>query len=162
VPGKYTHADYHFQMSNKQFRSSANSSVKVADNDKFEVYDYPGQYAERFNKPDERLGDVEKHGDAMAKWRIEEQASAYPQITGTATCRGFTTGHFFSLLGKDSKEIKVPETSGKYVLSSVKHSITQSPDYISGAPAGTSPYRNTFTCMSQDAAFRPARTTPRP
>jgi len=97
----------------------------------------------------------------MAKWRAEEGASGYLQISGTSTCRAFTTGHYFSLVGNQDKEIKVPETSGKYALESVKHSIQQSPEYISGAEVRNA-YQNTFSCISQDAPFRPARTTPRP
>src|SRR5262249_5448291 len=136
-------------------------SVKVASNDNLEIFDFPGDYAHRFTKPDERLGNVESHGDEVAQRRMEEQVSAHLLISGTSTCRAFTTGYHFSLIGKYGKPKKVPGTGGKYVAATVKHSIQQSPDYVSGAGV-SQPYRNTFTCIQQEVPFRPARSTPRP
>jgi type VI secretion system secreted protein VgrG len=161
VPGKVTLGDYHFQMSNKTLRESSSGSVKVASNDNLEIFDYPGEYSQRFNKPDERLGDVEKNGGDLAKWRMEEQSGQHLQISGTSSCRAFTTGYYFSLLGKDSAQKKLPGTAGKYVLNSLKHSIQQTPDYISGGEVAQ-PYRNTFTCVPREVKYRSARSTPRP
>lgn len=161
VPGKYTLADYHFQMSNKEFRAPATGTVKVGNNSDLEVFDFPGEFAQRFNKPDDRLGEVEKHSEAIAKWRMEEQAAAYLQIDGSSTCRAMTTGTHFELLGQEEKPIKVPGTEGKYVIASCKHSIIQSPDYASNGGV-QHPYRNSFTCFPKETPFRPARTTSRP
>lgn len=160
VPGKTTLGDYHFQMSNKTLRKPATGSVNVASNDNLEIFDY-SEYAHRFHETDKRLEEVEKHGEEVAKRRMEEQAAAHLQISGTSTCRPFSTGYYFSLLGKDEQDKKVPGTGGKYVLASVKHSIQQDPDYISGANANQ-PYRNAFTCIQQEVPYRPARSTPRP
>jgi type VI secretion system secreted protein VgrG len=163
VPGKATLRDYHFEMPHKNLQESSKGAVSVASNDKLEVYDYPGGYAYRINKPDDhgRLSELEKKGEETAKWRIEEQNSGYLQISGASTCRAFTTGHFFSLMGAGGSAYNIPETDGKYTLSSIKHSFQQSPDYISGASVNQ-PYRNTFTCIPHDAKFRPARTTSKP
>jgi len=160
VPGKVNLGDYHFQMSNKTMRKSSDSSVKVASNENLEVFDYPGEYAQRFNKPDERMGDVEPHGDDHAKLRMEEQAAGHLVASGTSTCRPFTTGYCFQLIGKDDAPMTLPKP-GKYVLTSVKHAIQQSPDYISGGVT-RQPYRNAFTCIPQDVPFRAARSSPRP
>jgi len=161
VPGKYLLADYHFQMSNKTFRAPAAGQAKIGNNAELEVFDFPGEFAQRFNKPDERLGDVESHSEKMAKWRMEEQAAPFLQISGSSTCRAFTTGTFFELLGKNEAAIKVPGTEGKYVLASLTHSLEQSPDYASNDPV-QQPYHNSFSCFAKETPYRPARSTPRP
>ena len=45
----------------------SSSSVKVGGNDKLEMFDFPGYNAQQFNKPDQRMGDVEKLGKTLAK-----------------------------------------------------------------------------------------------
>jgi type VI secretion system secreted protein VgrG len=163
VPGMYRLADYHFQRSNDKFHIPATGAVTIGNNAELEVFDFPGEFAQRFNKPDERLSgsEVEQHAAQIAKWRMEEQAAAHLQISGGSTCRAFTTGTHFELLGQDEKSIKVPGTEGKYVLASCKHTIEQSPDYVSNG-AVQQPYRNSFTCFSKETPYRPARTSPRP
>jgi type VI secretion system secreted protein VgrG len=161
VPGKTTLADYHFQLSNKSLRKPATGSVKVASNDNLEIFDYPGEYSHRFTKPDERLGDVESHGGEIAQRRMEEQASGHLLISGTSTCRAFSPGFYFSMIGAEGKPKKVPGTAGKYVVTLVNHSLHQSPDYISGGNVNQ-PHRNSFTCIQQEVPFRPSRSTPRP
>jgi type VI secretion system secreted protein VgrG len=160
VPGKVNLGDYHFQMSNKSIRRTSDGSVKVAGNDNLEVFDYPGDYGHRFNKPDERLGDVESHGDDIAKWRMEEQAAAHLVVSGTSTCRAFGTGHCFQLIGKNEAPINEP-APGKYVLASVSHSIQQDPHYVSNEGL-QEPYRNMFSCIPQQVKYRPSRETARP
>jgi type VI secretion system secreted protein VgrG len=162
VPGKYVLSDYHFMLSNKGgLHQSVDGTAKIGNNSSLEIFDFPGEFSQRFNKPDERMGDVEKHGKEIAKWRMEEQAVGHLAINGASTARAFSTGCFFSMTGLNNAEIKVPGTAGKYVLTSVKHSLQQSPDYISGQGSGQ-PYRNSFTCIPKEVPFRPARTTSRP
>jgi type VI secretion system secreted protein VgrG len=162
VPGRYELGDWHFMMSEKgPIKQSEDGAVSIGNNSSLEIYDYPGEYAQRFVEPDERMGEVEPQGKDLAKWRMQEQALAHLQISGNASARAFTAGCHFSLLGKNEAQIKVPGTQGKYVLTSVKHSIIQEPDYISGATT-TQPYRNTFSCVPLEVPYRPARSTPRP
>lgn len=160
VSGKYVLSDYHFQMSNKVLRSTATGSVQVAGNDQLEMFDV-GDYAERFNKPDERLGEVEPQGDAMAAWRMEELAAEHLLIGGESICRAFATGTHFALLGAGGTPVTIPATSGKYVLLSVNHTFEQSPEYVSGSPV-EQPYRNSFTCIPLSVPYRPPRVTPKP
>lgn len=160
VPGKVVLGDYHFQMSNKELRSTASGSVQVAGNDQLELFDV-GNYAERFNKPDERLDKVEREGEAMAARRMEEHAAEHLLIDGESTCRAFTTGTHFSLLGAAGAPVTIPGTQGKYVLLSVDHTFAQSPEYISGQKRDQ-PYRNSFTCIPLGVPYRPPRTTPKP
>jgi type VI secretion system secreted protein VgrG len=164
VPGKYALRDHHFQLSaskNEKLEAPEEGAVKVGNNSSLEVFDFPGEFAQRFTKPDERLSEVETHGGDIAKWRMEEQSVPHLVISGTSNCRAFTSGCHFSLLGHGGAAKKVPGTQGKYVLTSLSHSFVQSPDYRS-ATATTNPYRNTFSCIPQEVTFRPARTTPRP
>jgi type VI secretion system secreted protein VgrG len=160
VPGKYVLGDYHFQMSNKVLRSTATGSVQVAGNDQLEMFDV-GDYAERFNKPDERLGEVEPQGDAMAQWRMEEHAAEHLLIGGESTCRAFSPGLHFALLGAGGSPLTIPGTQGKYVLLSVQHTFEQSPEYVSGESV-PQPYKNSFTCIPLGVPYRPPRVTQRP
>lgn len=161
VPGKYVLGDYHFQMSNKQIRPAEDGAIKIGNNASLEVYDFPGEFAQRFNKPDERLGEVECHAKDITKWRMEERRVPHLVISGSGSGRAFTSGSYFSLLGKDGAKITVPGTNGKYVLTSVRHSFEQSPDYVSNIDIHQ-PYRNSFSCIPHDVPFRPARNTSRP
>ena len=54
------------------------------------------------------------------------------KIRGESTCRAFTTGAAFSLLGAGESQKKVPGTQGTYVLTSLSHSIRQYPPYTTG------------------------------
>ncbi|MEX2176509.1 MAG: type VI secretion system tip protein TssI/VgrG [Pirellulaceae bacterium] len=161
IPGKYVLGDYHFQMSNKQIRPSEDGAVKIGNNAALELFEFPGEFAQRFNQPDKRLDEVEKHAKEIVKWRMEEQRVGHLVITGNASARAFSSGCFFSLEGNAGAAITVPGTQGKYVLTSVKHSIEQNPDYDTGASPRQA-YRNSFSCIPHEVQFRPARTTPRP
>jgi type VI secretion system secreted protein VgrG len=161
VPGKYAMTDYHFMMSNKSFRPTANAKVKVGNNSNLEVFDV-GEYAHRINKPDDpRLQDMESLGEQTAKWRMEQEEAGHLKIRGESTCRAFTTGAAFSLLGAGESQKKVPGTQGSYVLTSVSHAIRQFPPYLTGQGVGQ-PYVNTFTCVPKESPYRPVRSTPRP
>ncbi|HUG96865.1 MAG TPA: type VI secretion system tip protein TssI/VgrG, partial [Nitrososphaera sp.] len=96
-PGKHVLRDYHFQMPGKLLEVNETTKKAVGESSKLEVYDYPGEYALRFNKPDERLGDVEKEGQALIKPRIEAEDAAVPETAGTSTVRTFVTGATFKL-----------------------------------------------------------------
>lgn len=162
VPGKYVTSDYHFMLANKGgLHQSQDGAAKIGNNSSLEIFDFPGEFAQRFNKPDERMGEVEKHGKEIAKLRMEEQALGHISLNGTSSARAFSTGCYFSLVGKDKAAIKVPGTEGKYVLTSVKHMLQQSPDYVSGGGVSY-PYRNSFTATPHEVPYRPARATSRP
>ena len=129
---KTTLGDYHFQMSNKTLRKPATGSRQRCQQRQLGDLRLSRRICPPISRDRQAAGDVEKHGDDVAKRRMEEQAAAHLQISGTSTCRAFSTGYYFSLLGKDEQPKKVPGTEGKYVLTSLKHSIQQDPEYISG------------------------------
>ena len=153
-PSKYVLRDYHFEMPGKSLEVPEPTSLKIATNEKLEVYDYPGEYAVKFNKPGQRLGDVEQEGRGVVKRRMQEEETPHQVSSGSSDCRAFGTGHRFELIGHWSM-------NGSYVMTSLHHSAAQSPEYVSGR-AVSEPYRNTFTCIPFNVTYRPPRLTPRP
>jgi type VI secretion system secreted protein VgrG len=155
-PGKYTLRDHHFEMPDKTLEVNQPSSVNVGGNSKLEIYDYPGEYAERFNKPEKRLGDVQPEGQKMVKLRMGEEEMPHQVISGHSYCRAFTTGSRFDLVSPPQGV-----TGGPYVLTSLYHSAAQDSGAVSGSGSDGS-YRNTFSCILHPVIFRPARSTPKP
>ncbi|MCI0379997.1 MAG: type VI secretion system tip protein VgrG [Gemmataceae bacterium] len=150
-PGKYTHTDYYFQTPSNSLLVSAPSAVKVGGNDKFEVYDYPGAYAKRFDG-EAKAGKVRPDGERTAKLRMQGDEAFHKVVNGAGTCRAFTPGYKFELT-----EHRRADLNGPYVLTSVSHSATND---LGGGEGAT--YDSTFTCIPLAVPFRPARTTPRP
>ena len=134
--------------------------LKVADNDKLELYDYPGAYAQRFDGIDPgggaRPGDLTKifeDNARVAKLRMEEEAAHSLEIRGDGNCKQFTAGHKFSLE-------KHFNADGAYVLTSVTHLAKSETNYRSGE-GDTLSYDNSFTCIPLALPFRPPMNTPK-
>lgn len=155
-PGKYTLRDYHFEMPSKSLEVSTSTTVPGGGKSNFEIYDYQGEYTQQFNKPGERLGEVEPEGEKLVKLRMQEEETSHLLIRGVSTCRGFIAGYRFEL-----QEPPPGVTAGPYVLTSVEHAATQGGDFASGWDTGVS-YTNSFSCIPQQVLFRPARVTPKP
>jgi type VI secretion system secreted protein VgrG len=157
-PGKYTLRDFHMQMPSKTLEVLEPTKFDVGNNGNLEVYDYPGEYARRFNKK-ERQGEVESEATKLVKMRMEAEETTYEQIHAASLCRGFTPGFNFKLNGHFDRGV-----NAKYVLTSIEHVAVQSPWYIAEEADKQSdePYRNTFTAIPDDVPFRPARKTRKP
>ncbi|MGD0509653.1 MAG: type VI secretion system tip protein TssI/VgrG, partial [Terriglobales bacterium] len=145
-PRKYVLRDHNFQLPSKDLE------VSLGDGD-LEMYDYPGEYAQRFNAPDARLGDVQTEGEKLNKIRLEEEELPGRVFEGSSSCRQFVSGHKFKLK-------KHFQSDGEYVLTSLSYSVGQNPNYISGR--ASAPYQNSFVCVRSDAKIRPRRLTPKP
>ncbi len=145
-PTQYTLRDHNFQLPQKDLE------VSLGDGD-LEIYDYPGEYAQRFNAPDKRLGNVQSEGEKLNKIRLEEEELPGSVFEGSSSCRQFVSGNKFKL----KKHFK---SDGEYVLTSLSYSVGQNPDCISGRTAA--PYQNSFVCVKSDAKIRPRRLTPKP
>ena len=136
-------------------------TLKVAGNDKLELYDFPGGYAQRFDGitpgGGDRASDIQnifQDNDRTAAIRIQQEAARALSITGKSTCRQFTAGHKFTL-------DRHFNANGAYVLTQVGHSATMGDTYTTGSD--TSPiYENTFECIPVALPFKPAQATPRP
>jgi type VI secretion system secreted protein VgrG len=154
-PGKYTLRDYHFELPSKTLEKNEPTVINQGNNASLEMYDFPGDYGQRFNKPAQRLGEVEKIGEKLVRHRMLEEEVSQSILNGNAYCRSFLPGYTFELEGhRDGID-------GKYILTSVHHSIKQSPSYFSGESQEI-PYSNNFVCIPYKATFHPRRVTPKP
>lgn len=169
--GKYTLWDHSFELPHKHLEAEANiqdsvqagkvsHKFKVGGNDKFAIYDYPGEYAQRFDGVDrgggDRASDLQKifqDNRRTTDIRIQEEAVPGLIIQGSSNCGHFVSGYKFTLQ-------KHFNADGQYVLTSVSHSARQSGDYRSDG--GDFHYSNSFTCIPSAVPYRPQRVMPKP
>ena len=171
--GKVTLWDHSFELPHKHLEAveiiqdsvaagKVIHKLKVGNNDQLELYDFPGEYAQRFDGVDrgggDRAGDLQRifqDNGRTAKIRIQEEAAGSLIVSGSGLCRNFVSGHKFTLE-------RHYHGDGAYVLTSVQHrATTGSADYRSGQD-GQFEYTNAFTCIPFALPFRPPRTTPKP
>jgi len=86
--------------------------------------------------------------------RLEEDQLPQKIFAGHSNCRTFVGAGRFTL----SQHF---DSDGDYILTSVKCTVSQSPDYLSNQPNGSA-YRNEFTCVPFAVPVRPLRVTPKP
>ena len=168
--GKYTLWDHTFELPHKHLEAEktiqdsvavgkVTHKLKVGNNDKLELYDFPGEYAQRFDGVDKGGGDqpaelqkISPDSQRTVGLRMQEEAVPSLVIQGTGTCRQFTAGHKFTL-------DRHFNANGQYVLTSVNHSATLNTYRSAGAEFS---YHNSFTCIPLALPCRPLRTTPKP
>jgi type VI secretion system secreted protein VgrG len=170
--GKYTLWDHCFELPHKHLEvdqtvleavpvGKVTHKLKVAGNDKLEIYHFPGGYAQRFDGVDKagapKPADLEKifeDNKRTVAIRMLEEAGAGLAIHGAGNCRPFVTGHKFTLERHFNAD-------GQYLLTGLQHSAKLAGDFRSGGQP-TFHYSNRFTCLPLALPFRPPRTTPRP
>lgn len=170
--GKYTLWDHCFELPHKHLAAdktiandvqvgSVAHKQKLGANDKLEIYDYPGEYAQRFDGITQGGGDqpaelqkIFEDNKRTVGIRMQQETVPGLIIQGSSTCRQFVSGHKFSLERHFNAD-------GQYLLMSVRHNANVSIDYRSGE-SGEYLYQNSFTAIPFAQAFRPARTTPKP
>jgi type VI secretion system secreted protein VgrG len=170
--GKYTLWDHTFELPHKHLEAvktiqdtvtlgKATHKLKVGGNDAWEIYDWPGEYAQRFDgiSPGggERSGDLDnifKDNSRTVGIRMEEEALGSLLVQGASSCRQFSSGFKFTVQKHFSGE------GGPYVLTNVVHSA-RSGGYF-GGQAPELQYQNSFACIPLGLPFRPARVTPKP
>jgi type VI secretion system secreted protein VgrG len=170
--GQYTLWDHCFELpgNNLEMKKKTLDSVavgkvthklSVGGNDKLEIYDYPGAYAQRFDGIDRNgaarsqdLQDILPDSERTVKVRMEEEAAASLEIQGGSNCGQFVAGHQFTLK-------RHFDGDGQYVLTRIEHDAHLDGDYRSSqAPAFT--YENRFTCIPGALPYRPPRMARRP
>ncbi len=142
--GKYSHTDYNFETPNTSLISNEPTVVQVGGNNKFEIYDYPGEYVDK------------SHGSALAKIRMQEEEAGSVIVSGSSVCRAFTSGYKFDL-----KDHYRDDMNQSYVLTEVQHVASMGGSY-SHDNTGGAHYSNHFKCIPAPTPFRPARITPKP
>lgn len=166
--GRYRLRDHHFQLPRDPLEAQATilesvpvgrvtHKLRVGGNAPLEIYDYPGEYAERFDGID-RLGreqpqELQKiFADAQRTVGIRMQQEALPSLVveGASTASNFVSGHRFALERHFNAD-------GQYVLTSVEHSAR-----LRDVRSEELSYANRLTCIPADLPFRPPRVTPRP
>jgi type VI secretion system secreted protein VgrG len=169
--GKFTAWDHTFEMptknleANKTIQESVTvgtitHKLKVANNESFELYDYPGGYASRFDGVNKSGGDqasdlqhIFEDNQRTVGIRMQEEALSSLLIRGKGAHAGFTAGHTFELTEHYSD-------NGKFVLTGVEHEAEQA--LMADDSEEQFQYSNRFTCIPFALAFRPARVTPVP
>jgi type VI secretion system secreted protein VgrG len=150
-PGKYALTDYYFPTPSNNQMVKAVSGIKLEGSDRYEVYDYPGYFAKRFDG-DDKAGKVPPDGERTVKIRMAANEAAHQVIEGAGECRGFVPGYRFSLTEHYRQDL-----NGDYVLTQVTHTASNNL-----RPGDEPKYQNTFTCLPKAVPYRPARVTPKP
>jgi type VI secretion system secreted protein VgrG len=171
--GKYTLWDHSFELPHQHLEADkkiqetvtvgkVSHKLQVGGNDKFEIYDWPGEYAQRYDGVDkgggDRPADLQKIFDDNKRTvaiRIQQEGVQSLLIRGKSNCRQMTSGHKFSLDRHFSGE------GGPYVLTSVSHSGYGVGDFRAGF-TGEFHYTNDFECIPLGLPYRTPQTTPKP
>jgi type VI secretion system secreted protein VgrG len=170
--GKVTLRDHCFELPHKHLEAQktiqdsaavgqVTHKLKIGTSDKLELYDFPGEYAQRFDgvNPDggDRPDDVQKifaDNQRTAGIRMQEEAAAGLIIRGSGNVRALTSGSKFTLQ-------RHFDADGAYLLTGVEHTARLTADYRTGDPDAYH-YSANFTCIPAGLPFRPARATPKP
>jgi type VI secretion system secreted protein VgrG len=171
--GKYTLWDHCFEMPHQNLAAevptledlqvgTVEHKLKVGGNDKFEIYDYPGAYAQRFDGVSKGGGDqsgqlsnIFEDNQRTTKIRMEQETARGILIHGSSNCRHFVSGYKFTL-------DRHFDADGDYLLTSVHHTARlTSADYRSGE-GGEFNYENTFTCIPFLLPFLPRQVIVKP
>jgi type VI secretion system secreted protein VgrG len=168
--GKYTLWDHSFELPDKHLEASktildsvsvgsVNHKLNVANNQQLEIYDFPGEYAQRFDginksggEQPQELQKIFEDNKRTVEIRMQEEALPSLLINGASECRQFTSGHKFTLQRHFNAD-------GSYILTSVQHGCRLD-NYRSTGEAFS--YGNSFTCIPLALPFRPARSAAKP
>ncbi len=116
------------------------------DVDKFEIYDFPGQYTHATNEA----------GENLVRNRIEALELVGKTFYGYSNCRAMKAGYTFELTQHYVHDRGDAEDR-QFLLLSVEH--RGSNNYMTGDEAG---YDNKFVCVRRKIAFRPQLSTRKP
>ncbi len=168
--GQYTLWDSNFELPGKHLEANQVSRFSIGGNNALEFYDYPGDYAKRFDGVDpgggERSGDLQKIFDdnrRTVEIRQQELDVAYKNIFGSSDCCAMKAGHKFELF-----EHPTNSSNGNHVLVSVHTEAVQSPTYRADGEGEmvANSYTVNFSCIphggTKNAPFRPLRQTSKP
>jgi type VI secretion system secreted protein VgrG len=169
-PGQFLFRDHNLQQPWKKLETASTSNFIVGDNSTWEIYDYPGGYARKFDGIDpsgnERgdLDNIVPDGKRTVKNTAEIADARFQNASVKTDCSALTAGHLFKLVDHPIKDL-----NGQYVITSISHSAEQSPAYdrndASYADEGES-YTNEFTALAHARTgavpFRPEQITDKP
>lgn len=179
--GKFLLWDHTFEMPHKHLEATKpiTDSVTVGRvshklavaNSQLEIYDYPGEYAQRFDGIDTgggeqagELGKIQQDNVRTVNLRMQAEAANSISVRGASTARQLTSGHKFSVTTKPDDDVATPiKAEGEYVITRVTHAANLADTYRSGDRHDTGfRYDNTFVAIPSVLPFRPSRVTPKP
>jgi type VI secretion system secreted protein VgrG len=143
--GKYALTDYNFETPATDLSATVSSTVSVGGNERFEIYDYPGEYAQR------------AAGEDLVKVRMEEEEAAHTVARGISNCRAFVSGYRFNLTDHYRRD-----WNQAWVLNEIQHAASAGESYHGARMGEGENYSNQFACLLASVPFRPPRLTPRP
>jgi type VI secretion system secreted protein VgrG len=168
--GKYLLWDHCFELPHKHLEANKDTQIEVAvgtvthklkvgGNDKLELYDYPGEYAQRFDGVDAGGGDqpadvqkIFKDNQRTVEIRMQQETLPGLRSQGASNCHHLVSGHKFTLERHFNAD-------GQYVLTSIQHTAKLD---AYRSKQETYSYNNTFTCIPFALPFRPPCVTPCP
>jgi type VI secretion system secreted protein VgrG len=163
--GKYTLWDHNFELPHRRLEAEETSRFAIGNNNLLEIYDYPGNYAKRFDGVSKGgadqagLQNVFLDNRRTVEIRMQELDAEYQVSSAWSSCGSLTAGHRFKLF-----DHPVRTNNTDYILISIQHEAEQSPNFVSGEEKSLA-YHNSFTCMpygAEKAPYRPPRKTPKP
>jgi type VI secretion system secreted protein VgrG len=130
-----------------------------------EIYQFPGEFAQRFDGVDrngsDRPDDVQKvtpDGERTVAIRMAEETTPSLLNRGMGYCKQFEPGHWFNKkIVLDGYEID----DGQYLLVSTSH-VAMENGYRSGTGLSNCEYYNNFTAIPLDLPYVPQRRAPKP
>ncbi|HEY1377966.1 MAG TPA: type VI secretion system tip protein TssI/VgrG, partial [Gemmataceae bacterium] len=177
--GKVTLWDHNFELPHKHLEAGqqvqesvpvgqATHKLKFGDNGKLEVYEWPGEYAERFDGVGpggvDRPADLQKlfaDNKRTAGIRMQQEAARAVEVHGVSTCRQLVPGFKFTVTTPATDPLsRALKADGAYVVTAVTHTAEMPADERSGGAPFR--YSNRFTAIPIGLPFRPPRITPRP
>ncbi len=171
-PGKYLLWDHCFELPYKHLEAEAlihdsvpvgkeTHKLKVTGVDQLEVYDYPGEYAQRFDginagggEQSAELQKIFRDNQRTVELRMDEETTPAIVIRARSNVKHMVSGYRFTLQRHFNAD-------GEYVVTAVRHKASFGGDYRSGKDVVLN-FENELTCMPAAMAFRPQRTTPKP
>ena len=139
--GRYAIKDFKMEDPGMDLLADTKSAIKLGGNERFEIYDYPGDYASLAG------------GQTRVKLRMQAQEAASHANRGRSARGDFSAGAKFELKGHFRKDF-----DGPYLITSVVHHASQS----LGREKGGTSYENSFTCIPFAVPYRPLQRTPKP
>jgi type VI secretion system secreted protein VgrG len=170
--GEYTLWDHCFELPGKNLAAKKKTienvvvgeithKLAVGGNDRLEIYDYPGGYAQRFDGVDrngaaqpEKLKDIFPDSERTVRVRMEREETSSLEIAGTSNCGHFVCGHKFILE-------RHFDSNDQYLLTGVEHQAALQGNYRSN-PSLQFNYQNSFTCIPCALPYRPRQVTRKP
>ena len=171
--GKTTLWDHSFELPHKNLEAQdlitetlqvgdITHKLKLGSNDTFELYDYPGGYAERFDgispSGGEQASNLQKifeDNKRTTKIRMQQEAVNSVTSTGYTAFLGVIAGYKFTLQ-------RHYEDNDTYVITRISFSIPQGGGYNSADSYDGPPPEAVLTCIPFVMPYRPQRVTPKP